>query len=307
MTEAAVQVRGLRKTYGAKVAVADVSFDVEAGEIFGILGPNGAGKSTIVEAIAGLRLGDSGSVSVHGVNPWTDRPATTRTIGVQLQESALQPKITVREALTLWSSFYEHPVPWEDLAEALGLLEHLDQRFSNLSGGQHQRLSIALALVGRPQVAILDELTTGLDPRARRRVWQLIRRIRDAGTTVLLVTHAMEEAHQLCDRLAIIDAGQVRALGTPQQLIETAAAATMISFTPSAPLDLQPLRDLEGVSSVRTDNGQVVIEGAEDTALAVLAHLTAQNLVARRLRVIEGSLNAAYLDLTLDATPEQTQ
>ena len=307
MSESAVKVSGLHKTYGAKVAVDTVSFDVGAGEIFGILGPNGAGKTTTVESISGLRPGDGGSVRVHGVNPWADRAATTRMLGVQLQESALQPKITVGEALTLWSAFYDDPAPWEDLADRLGLLAHRTQRFENLSGGQQQRLSIALALVGRPRVAILDELTTGLDPRARRQVWELIREIRNAGTTVLLVTHGMEEAHQLCDRLAIIDAGQVRALGTPQELIGRAAAATVISFTPSAPVDLERLRDLEGVSSARTDNDRVIIEGAEDTAMIVLGHLRQQEVVAHRLRVDEGSLDSAYLDLTLDTPQEDTR
>ena len=306
MTESAVQVSGLHKKYSAKVAVANVSFDVGAGEIFGILGPNGAGKTTTVESISGLRVGDGGSIRVHGINPWTDRAATTRTVGVQLQESALQPKITVGEALRLWSAFYKDPEPWEDLAEILGLLDHRNQRFENLSGGQQQRLSIALALVGRPRVAILDELTTGLDPRARRRIWQLIREMRDAGTTVLLVTHSMEEAQQLCDRLAIIDAGKVRALGTPQELIGSAAAATVISFAPSAPIDVESLRNLDGVSSARTENGRVVVEGAEDTAAAVLTHLRQQEVSAHRLRVEEGSLDTAYLDLTLNTPQEET-
>lgn len=304
MTEPPVQVAGLRKTYRTKIAVDEVSFEVRPGEIFGILGPNGAGKSSTVESVAGLRIGDGGTVRVHGVDPWTDRTATTRLVGIQLQESALQPKITVREALELWASFYDDPEPWRPLAERLGLADHLGQRFAALSGGQQQRLSIALALVGRPRVAILDELSTGLDPRARREVWQLVRDVRDAGTTVLLVTHAMEEAEQLCDRIAIIQDGRVRALGTPAELIGGVSAATVTSLEPGTAIDLEALRELDGVAGVRADAGRVVVEGAEDTALRVLAHLADQGVAPHRLRVADGSLDAAYLDLTLDASQE---
>lgn len=304
MTESAVQVTGLRKSYGTKVAVDEVSFEVPPGEIFGILGPNGAGKSTTVESVAGLRVGDSGSVRVHGVDPWTDRAATTRLVGVQLQESALQPRITVREALQLWGSFYDHPAPWQPLAERLGLADHLGQRYAALSGGQQQRLSIALALIGRPRVAILDELSTGLDPRARREVWQLVRDVRDAGTTVLLVTHAMEEAEQLCDRIAIIQDGRVRALGTPAELVGGASTATVTSFEPGTVIDLEALRELDGVAGVRVDAGRVAVEGIEDSALRVLAHLADQGVPPRRFRVADGSLDAAYLQLTLDTSLE---
>jgi ABC-2 type transport system ATP-binding protein len=298
----AVQVEGLRKTYGPKVAVDEVTFDVRAGEIFGILGPNGAGKTTTVESVAGLRAGDAGRVRVHGVDPWTDREAVTRMVGVQLQESRLQEKVTVREALELWSAFYDDPVPWGGLVEQLGLGDHLDRRFGKLSGGQQQRLSIALALVGRPRVAILDELSTGLDPRARRSVWQLVRDLRDTGVSVLLVTHSMEEAQELCDRIAIIDAGRIRALDTPAGLIRTAARATVTSFEASTPVDLQSLRELDGVSSARADAGRIVVEGAEDAAVPVLAWLAAHDITPHRLRVAEGSLDAAYLDLTADVT-----
>lgn len=304
MTEAAVQVSSLRKTYGTKVAVEEVSFEVRPGEIFGILGPNGAGKSTTVESVAGLRVGDSGSVRVHGVDPWTDRDAITRLVGVQLQESALQPKITAREALELWGSFYDDPEPWGPLAGRLGLTEHLDQRFAALSGGQQQRLSIALALIGRPKVAILDELSAGLDPRARREVWQLVRDVRDAGTTVLLVTHGMEEAEQLCDRIAIIQDGRVRALGTPADLIGGASAAVVTSFEPDTAVDLEALRQLDGVSGVHLEAGRVVVEGMEGSALRVLARLGDQGVAPGRLRIAEGSLAAAYLDLTLDTSQE---
>jgi ABC-2 type transport system ATP-binding protein len=304
MTTAAVVVEDLRKRYGDKVAVAEIGFSVTEGEIFGILGPNGAGKTTTVECVAGLRTGDAGTVRVHGVDPWRDRPGLTRVLGIQLQESRLQAKITVREALELWTSFYDDPAPWPELAERLGLTEHLGRRFGKLSGGQQQRLSIALALLGRPRVAILDELSTGLDPRARRQVWQLVRDIRDQGTTVLLVTHAMEEAQELCDRIAIVDRGRITALDTPDGLIRAAGGATQTSFVPSAPTDLQSLRELPGVLAVRREADRVLVEGAEDTALAVLAALEAQQVVPHCLRVASGSLDAAYLDLTDEATQE---
>ena len=297
MTTPAVQVENLRKTYGERVAVDDVSLAVADGEIFGVLGPNGAGKTTTVESVAGLRTPDAGRVRVHGVDPLADRDATTRLVGVQLQDSALQPKLTVREALELWTSFYADPLPWDGLVERLGLAGHLGQRFGRLSGGQQQRLAIALALVGRPRVLLLDELSTGLDPQARRDVWGLVPEMRDAGATVLLVTHAMEEARHLCDRIAIIDAGRVQAMGTPDALIQAASAATMTSFEPSGPIDLTVLAGLDGVASVRADGDRVLVEGGEDAVLTVLAHLAARGVTPRRLRVLDGSLDAAYLDV----------
>ncbi|WP_426243533.1 ABC transporter ATP-binding protein [Nocardioides sp. LHG3406-4] len=304
MTSTAVVVEGLRKRYGDKVAVDEVSFSVDEGEIFGILGPNGAGKTTTVESIAGLRVGDAGRIRVHGIDPWDDRDALTGVLAIQLQESRLQAKITVREALELCSALYDAPVAWRGLAGRLGLTEHLDRRFAKLSGGQQQRLSIALALVGGPRVVILDELSTGLDPRARREVWQLVRDVRDSGVTVLLVTHSMEEAQELCDRIAIVDAGRVRALDTPQGLIRAAGSATLTSFVPSAPTDLERLREIDGVASVSKDGARVLVEGAEDTALGVLAALAAQQVVPRDLRVASGSLDTAYLDLTAEPVEE---
>lgn len=300
-----IDVENLQKTYGAVRAVEEVSFTVERGEIFGILGPNGAGKTTTVECIAGLRTGDAGRVDVDGIDPWTDRKALTRVLGIQLQESQLQPKITVEEALRMWTSFYDEPRPWDELAERLGLTAHLGRRFADLSGGQQQRLSIALALVGRPRVAILDELSTGLDPRARRDVWDLVRELRATGTTILLVTHAMEEAQQLCDRIAIIDSGRVRALDTPSALIAGATAATITSFTADVPVDLESLRELEPVSAVRADAGRIVVEGTDDAAIAVLDQLRRLDVTPMGLRVVDGTLDAAYLDLTDRSVQEE--
>ncbi|SJM60675.1 putative ABC transporter, ATP-binding subunit [Actinomycetales bacterium JB111] len=297
-TTTAVEVDGLAKSYGTKAAVRDVSFAVEQGEIFGILGPNGAGKTTTVESIAGLRTGDAGRIRVHGIDPWADRAALTNVLGIQLQESRLQAKITVREALELFSAFYPDPRDWREVAEQVGLDDQLDRRFRTLSGGQQQRLSVALALVGRPRVAILDELSTGLDPRARREVWSMVRGLRDTGVTVLLVTHAMDEAQALCDRIAIIVDGRVAALDTPSGLISSTAAATVTSFRLQGPVDLESLRELPGVRSARSDAGRIVVHGEEGTALRVVAHLADVGQTPESLRVEDGSLDSAYLDLT---------
>jgi ABC-2 type transport system ATP-binding protein len=252
-------------------------------------------------------VGDAGSIKVLGIDPWADRPALTRVLGVQLQESRLQPKVTVHEALTLWSSFYDDPLPWRDLVERLGLGAQGDTRFADLSGGQQQRLSIALALIGRPKVAVLDELSTGLDPRARREVWEIVRGLRADGVTVLLVTHSMEEAQQLCDRIAIIDAGRIRALDTPDGLIRGATAATITSFTAPVAVDLEDLRAADGVSSVRSEAGRIVVEGADGAALAVLDRLRRQRVTPSGLRVVDGSLDTAYLDLTSTSTSTEEQ
>ncbi len=314
-----IEVEHLRKSYGDRVAVADVSLSVDRGEIFGILGPNGAGKTTTVESIAGLRVGDAGSVRVGGLDPWTDRDGVTRLLGVQLQESRLQPRITVAEALALFASFYAEPVPWTELAERLGLTEHLDRRFDKLSGGQQQRLAIALALVGRPEVVVLDELTTGLDPRARRETWSLVREVRDSGVTVLLVTHSMEEAEELCDRVAIIAEGRVRALDNPAALAGGGSTESpdgtqvQLSFVPRGVLRPEALRDLPGLRGLRTEDETVRVHGDDRTVLAVLDRLRDLDVRPERLRVREtaqaddprgATLDAAYLRLT-GATPEE--
>ncbi|OKJ98526.1 ABC transporter ATP-binding protein [Amycolatopsis sp. CB00013] len=222
-----IEVTNLRKTYGEHVAVDDVSFHVEQGEIFGILGTNGAGKTTTVECLQGLRTPDSGTMSVLGLDPGKDHAALRQRLGSQLQESRLPDKIKVHEALDLYASFYANPADTGDLLAKLGLTGQRDKYFGKLSGGQKQRVSIALALVGRPEVAVLDELTTGLDPHARRDTWKLVEAVRDTGVTVLLVTHFMDEAERLCDRLAIFDAGRVVATGTPDELRDRAGKSTL--------------------------------------------------------------------------------
>ncbi|MET7368601.1 ABC transporter ATP-binding protein [Streptomyces sp. NPDC005566] len=299
-----IEVNAVRKAYAGRVAVDGVSFSVDEGEIFGILGPNGAGKTTTVECVEGLRVPDAGTVRVAGLDPVADRDRVTLLLGAQLQESELQPKLTVREALELYSAFYPQPADWRSLAERLGLDNHLDRRFAELSGGQKQRLFIALALIGDPRVVVLDELTTGLDPRARRDTWRLIEEIRAGGVTVLLVTHFMEEAERLCDRVAVIDKGRLVALDTPAGLIGRAAGSTVISFTPSEPLPPAELAGLPGAVSVSVaeSDGGVVVHGDDDTANAVISLLARHRVTARHLRVLEASLDDAFLDLTERAT-----
>jgi ABC-2 type transport system ATP-binding protein len=214
-----IEVSNLRKSYGETVAVTDVTFTVDSGEIFGILGPNGAGKTTTVELLSGLRKRDGGAVRVLGKDPDHAGAELRELVGVQLQESELPERIRVWEALELYSSFYRDPADWRELLDALGLSARRNARFGTLSGGQKQRLSIALALVGDPKVAVLDELTTGLDPAARRETWALIESVRNRGVTVVLVTHFMDEAERLCDRVAVIDGGRTVAVDTPAALI----------------------------------------------------------------------------------------
>jgi ABC-2 type transport system ATP-binding protein len=217
-----IEVSNLQKRYGDQVAVRDVSFEVRAGEIFGIVGPNGSGKTTTVECLTGLRRSDGGTIRVLGLDPELARAELRRQVGIQLQESQLPDRLKVCEALDLYSSFYAEPADWRALMADMGLTAKRNTVFAKLSGGQKQRLSIALALVGNPRIAVLDELTTGLDPQARRDTWQLVRDVRDRGVTVVLVTHFMDEAERLCDRLAVIRAGEVVAIDTPANLIAKA-------------------------------------------------------------------------------------
>ena len=215
---AAIEVERLSKRYGRKIAVDDVSFTVAEGEIFGLLGRNGAGKSTTVDCLAGLRAPDQGRIRVAGLEPRRDRGELHQLLGVQLQESQLQDKLTVAEAMRLYASFYRRPADIDGLLTMLDLTEKRNTRYRRLSSGQKQRLSIALALIGRPRIAILDELTTGLDPVARRDSWQLIDEIRNTGVTIMLITHLMIEAERLCDRVAIMRDGRIVALDTPAAL-----------------------------------------------------------------------------------------
>jgi len=286
-----IEVRDLGKRYGPRVAVDSVSFEVAEGEIFGILGPNGAGKSTTVECVAGLRTPDRGTVSVLGRRPADVRAA----IGVQLQASELPERLRVGEALSLFSSFYPSPVDW---SERLGLTPHLGAEFGRLSGGLKQRLSIALALIGSPRVAILDELTTGLDPQARRDTWSVIEDVRSAGVTILLVTHFMEEAERLCDRVAVFRDGRIAALDTPAGLVSRVDGSTRVRFVPSAAVDVASLSALPEVGDVSFVGEQLVVSGSENLLHAVTSFLARKQIVARQLRVDQVSLDDAYVELT---------
>jgi len=293
-----IEVTHLYKRYRDHVAVRDVSFSVERGEIFGIVGPNGAGKTTTVECVVGLRAPDKGAVTVLGLDPSRGRGELRRRVGVQLQESELPGKMKVWEALDLYSAFYRAPANWRQLLEDLGLAEKRNARFEQLSGGQKQRLSIALALVGRPEVAILDELTTGLDPHARRETWDLIEHIRNKGVTIVLVTHFMEEAERLCDRVAVLDTGRVVAIDTPAGLVASAAPEQRVRFRPSAPLEGRLLADLPEVRSVDRIGAEVVVTGSGDLLRAVTAVLARNHIVAANLRVERATLDDAFVALT---------
>ena len=293
-----IEVSNLHKQYRDTVAVDDVSFTVDEGEIFGILGPNGAGKTTTVECVEGLRTPDRGSISVLGLDPRRDRVELRQKLGAQLQESQLPEKLTVAEALDLYSSFYAAPADWNQLLDDLGLADKRRTRFGKLSGGQKQRLSIALALVGNPRIAVLDELTTGLDPQARRDTWQLIENIRNRGVTVLLVTHFMEEAERLCDRLAVIDSGRVVAIDSPAGLVARVSSEQRIRFKPSVPLDDTLLTELPEVTSVTRQGQQVLVAGTGNLLHAVTSVLARHQIVALELRVEQANLDDAFVALT---------
>jgi ABC-2 type transport system ATP-binding protein len=297
---AVIEVRQLHKRYGETVAVDDISFDVQEGEVFGILGPNGAGKTTTVECIEGLRNPDGGTVSVLGLNPAQarDRAELTQRLGIQLQDSQLPANLRVDEALDLYSSFYRNPADWRSLLDVLGLAGKAKTRFGKLSGGQKQRLSIALALVGTPQVAVLDELTTGLDPAARHETWELIEHVRDRGVTIVLVTHFMEEAERLCDRVALIDSGRVVAIDTPANLADGVETEQRIQFRPSAPLPQDLLESLPDVTNVIHRGDVVVVTGNSNALNAVTSALARNQIVARQLRVDQANLEDAFLALT---------
>ena len=301
-TATVVSVENLKVRYGDTLAVDGVSLAINRGEIFGILGPNGAGKTTSVECIGGLRKPTAGQINVLGLDPRTHGKELHERVGIQLQTSELPDKIYVREALELFASFYPNPVEPAELLHQLGLEEKAETRYVNLSGGQRQRLSIALALVGRPELAILDELTTGLDPQSRRETWKLIEAIRDQGLTVILVTHFMEEAEYLCDRVALLHHGRIRAIDTPANL--GAGLGQRISFRATPELDLDQMRTLPEVREVHEQGGRTVIEGDGDVVAAVIALLVRQRVVPEQTRVEQSTLDDAFVALTSEADAE---
>jgi ABC-2 type transport system ATP-binding protein len=302
-----ITVDQLRKMYGKGVGVADVSFSVGPGEIFGIIGPNGAGKTTTVECVCGLRTPDSGQIDVLGLDPQADRTAIRECVGVQLQESVLPPFIKVGEVLELFASFYQQPADAAELMEALGLADKRGTFFRRLSGGLKQRLSIALALIGNPKIAILDELTTGLDPEARRETWSLIENVRDRGVTVILVTHYMDEAERLCDRVLLIDRGLVAALDTPAGLAGTAGGGSHLRFVPSAPVADRVLAALPGVTDVAHEGHRIRVTGTGDLVGVVIRALTAVGVEAQGMQVESATLDDAYLRLIHHADSDRKE
>ena len=297
-TDAAIEVSHLRKTYRPVVAVDDVSFSVREGEIFGILGPNGAGKTTTVECVIGLRTPDAGMIRVMGLDPHRDREDLHAIVGAQLQASALPAHLRVGEILDLFHSFYRHPADQEEITDSLGLAEKKNDDYRSLSGGLKQRVSIALALVGNPRVAVLDEMTTGLDPQARRDTWQLIEHVRDRGVTIILVTHYMDEAERLCDRVALLDRGRIAAIDTPEGLADRAGVDKRVRFAPSKPFDDRLLTALPGVRSVEHEGEHVVVTGSGDVANDVILTLAAAGVTATDLHLDSANLEDAFVQMT---------
>jgi ABC-2 type transport system ATP-binding protein len=296
----AVEVRGLRKRYGETVAVADVSFSIAEGEIFGLLGPNGSGKTTTVECLQGLRRADAGDLDVFGLDPVTSPLRVRRLVGSQLQNSALPERLKVWEALRLFSRITPGGRPWEQLLEDWGLGERRNAAFGDLSGGQRQRLFVALALVADPRLVILDEMTTGLDPAARRVAWDLVAAVRERGATVVLVTHFLDEAERLCDRMALLRSGRIVAEGTASQLIEAVGGTGTVRFTSSGP-DVGFLSRIDGVERVNVDDAGLITVTGRGPLLARVGHaLVERGLEPADLRADLPSLEDAYLALTGD-------
>ncbi len=297
-----VQVERLSKSYGPTLAVDEVSFEVPEGEIFGMVGPNGAGKTTTIECIEGLRKPNQGLVRVMGLDPQNDNYALRTQIGIQLQQSNLPDRMKVWEALDLYASFYSHSADWEKLITQLGLEDRRNTPFSKLSGGQKQRLFIALALLPNPQLIFLDELTTGLDPQARRSIWDLVRDVRSRGMTVLLTTHYMEEAERLCDRVAILNHGRIVALDTPDALIRKYGTEERIVFTVDSELPQEFVTVLSKVARVEKQGERVTVHGNCDQpvplVVEVVNQLSKSAIRFRDLRTEQPNLEDVFLILT---------
>jgi ABC-2 type transport system ATP-binding protein len=295
-----VQVRGLRKTYGSTVAVDDVSFEVHNGEIFGLIGPNGAGKTTTMECVEGFRTPDRGSISVAGLDPRRDMYRLQQRVGVQLQQAQLQKRIKVWEAVHLWASLYrKKSADGDRLVEQLGLVEKRNTWFMDLSGGQRQRLFIVLALINDPEVVFLDELTTGLDPQARRAIWELVRGIRERGKTVCLTTHLMEEAERLCDRVAIIEHGRIIDIGAPEALVQRHCPERSVVLTTEDPTAEERLRAIPRLDSITSKNGRLTISGSGDNFVSEVIHCLSENRInVTDFRTVQPNLEDVFLKLT---------
>ena len=300
-TRPVVEVRGLEKRYGSTTVVRGISFSVRQGELFGLLGSNGAGKTTTVEILQGLRSADGGSVSVLGLDPQVAGDRLRRLVGAQLQDAALPERMRVGEALGLFASLHPSPRPLDELAEEWQLTHLWRRAFGGLSGGERQRLFVALALVGRPELVFLDELTQNLDPVSRRHTWDVVRRVRDTGTTVVLVTHDVEEAERLCDRIVVMHQGSVVADGTPSAIVSSLGGAATVSFT-DPDFDLRRLDDVPGLARVSRRGPVVDVIGSGP----ILAHVGARLVELGRppldLRVHQPTLEDRFVDLVKETS-----
>ena len=295
----AITIDNLAKSYGTVRAVDGVSFEVRSGEIFGMVGPNGAGKTTTIECLEGLRRPDGGKIRVLGLDPQRQGYELRERIGVQLQEGSLPDRLRVGEAMEVFSSFYRKPITWPPLLELIGLADKSKAAFGKLSGGQKQRLLIALALVNDPELVFLDELTTGLDPQARRAMWDMVKGIRDKGKTVFLTTHYMEEAEHLCDRVAIIDRGIIVALDSPQNLVAALEAENRVVFSVKERIDAAPFKKIPGVTRVEQSEERVIIYGKGDGLLVrIVMALESGSIRFRDLRTEQPNLDDVFIALT---------
>jgi ABC-2 type transport system ATP-binding protein len=306
MTAPAVEITGLVKRYGDRTAVAGLDLTIAPGEIFGLLGPNGAGKTTTVEILEGYRDTDEGSVRVLGLDPRTEAPALRPRVGVMLQEGGLYPGVRPLELLRLFAAFYEHPDDPERLLDLVGLRDAAGTMVRRLSGGQAQRLSLALALIGTPELVFLDEPTAGMDPRARADTWTLVRGLRARGTTVLLTTHYMDEAEQLCDRVAILDRGVVVATGTPIEVTSTVTDPSL-RFATARPIDVAALARVLA-RPVDRAGAEYVVGGAPspDLVATLGTWLRDQDVQLTELRTGQASLEEVFLRLTEEPGPDLT-
>ena len=295
-----IQVSRVRKTYGPTVAVDEVSFEVNDGEIFGLIGPNGAGKTTTMECIEGLRTPDRGTIMVLGLDPVRQVYKLQERIGVQLQQAQLQKRIKVWEAVDLWASLYrKKAIDGARLLEQLGLTDKRDAWFMNLSGGQKQRLFIALALINDPELVFLDELTTGLDPQSRRAIWDLVRGIRERGKTVFLTTHLMEEAERLCDRVAIIERGRIIDIDKPEKLVGRHCPERTVVLATDDPRAEERFRAIPGLEEVRCADLRFTIRGRGEDFVTEVIHCLSENRIrVTDFRTILPNLEDVFLKLT---------
>lgn len=294
----AVECRDLRRHFGEVRAVDGIDLTVDPHEIFGLIGPNGSGKTTVLNCLQGLDRPTSGEVEVLGLHPLRDRREVNSRIGVQLQSAELIPRLTVREALRLFAALYPRSLPVEGLLEDFGLAGKASRRIDRLSGGERQRVFVALAMLHDPELLFFDELTSAVDPQARLAIWDILRRLREQGRTIMLTTHSMEEAEALCDRVAILDEGRIIATGTPDELVDAHGGDRRLQLEVSGAVDVAPVEALPGVHRVRRDGFRLVVEGAGNFTPAVVVQLAAAGVEVTELSLERPTLEAVFINLT---------